>query len=120
MTRILACVHHLFESAGYDVQTVRQESLQGATDGQIYEACCQEGRCLVTLDLDFADVLRFPPQKTGGIVVIRVSRNPSRSLLETMVTQFLQTVRQMSVYKQLWIVEIGRIRIHQAETDAEV
>jgi predicted nuclease of predicted toxin-antitoxin system len=41
----------LFRDAGHDVQTVLQESLSGATDRQIYDACRRERRCLVTLDL---------------------------------------------------------------------
>jgi predicted nuclease of predicted toxin-antitoxin system len=77
-----------FENAGYDVHTVYQESLQGSSDRHLYEICCQEQRCLVTLDLDFADVTRFPPGQTGGIVVIRVPRNPTISLLETLIKQF--------------------------------
>jgi predicted nuclease of predicted toxin-antitoxin system len=108
---------YIFQAAGHEVHTVRQESLQGAIDQQIFEICCQEERCLITLDLDFSDVVRFPPQKTGGIVVIRVPRNPSLSLLENLVKQFLQALEKMSVEKQLWIVEVGRIRIHQTEDD---
>ena len=57
----------IFELFSYDVQTVRAEALQGAPDQMRYEICCQEQRCLVTLDLDFADVIRFPPQQTGEL-----------------------------------------------------
>jgi predicted nuclease of predicted toxin-antitoxin system len=103
----------VFELFGYDVQTVRAEALQGAPDQILYEICCQEQRCLVTLDLDFADVIRFPPQKTGGIVVIRVPKNPSLSLLEKMVQQLLQKTIELSPESNLWIVEAERIRIHQ-------
>jgi predicted nuclease of predicted toxin-antitoxin system len=103
----------VFELFGYDVQTVRAEALQGAPDQILYEICCQEQRCLVTLDLDFADVIRFPPQKTGGIVVIRVPKNPSLSLLEKMVRQLLQKTIELSPESNLWIVEAERIRIHQ-------
>ncbi len=110
---------HIFESAGHDVHTVHQEVMQGSSDQRLYEVCCREQRCLITLDLDFADVTRFPPQQAGGIVVIRVPRNPSISLLETLIRQFLQTVEQMSVSQKLWIVEVGRIRIHQTDGDEE-
>jgi predicted nuclease of predicted toxin-antitoxin system len=110
---------HLFKEAGHDIHTVLQENLQGAADRHLYQLCCDEQRCLVTLDLDFTDVLRFPPQQTNGIVVIRVPRNPSLALLETLVTQLLQTLDQMSVQKRLWIVEVGRIRIHQSDIDDE-
>jgi predicted nuclease of predicted toxin-antitoxin system len=104
---------HVFRDAGHNVQTVREESLEGATDQRLYQVCCEEQRCLITLDLDFADVIRFPPQETGGIVVIRVPRNPTLALLERLVRQFLESLNRMSVEKKLWIVEVGRIRVHQ-------
>jgi predicted nuclease of predicted toxin-antitoxin system len=110
---------HVFKGAGHDVQTVREESLQGASDECLFEVCCTEQRCLVTLDLDFADVTRFPPEKTGGIAVIRVPRNPSLPLLERLVRQFLQLVEQISAEKKLWIVEVGRVRVHQTDSGEE-
>ena len=105
----------IFRVAGHDIQTVRSQKLQGCFDQNLYEVCCKEQRCLVTLDLDFADVTRFPPTSASGIVVIRIPRNPSFALLEQLVRQFLQVLTQMPVEKKLWIVEVGRIRIHQSE-----
>ncbi|MEE8392501.1 MAG: DUF5615 family PIN-like protein [Anaerolineae bacterium] len=107
---------HLFRSMGHNVQTVRDEGLQGCSDQHLYKVCCIEKRCMITLDLDFADVTRFSPTDANGIVVIRVPRNPSPALLEQLVSQFLQALAQMSVEKSLWIVEVGRIRVHQSET----
>ena len=89
-------------------------------DQNLYEVCCKEHRCLVTLDLDFADVTRFPPSSASGIVVIRIPRNPSFALLEQLVRQFLQVLTQMPVEKKLWIVEVGRIRVHQLEVEEEL
>ncbi len=107
----------LFRSAGHDVQTIREQKLQGCSDSHLYNVCRAEQRCLVTLDLDFGDVTRFPPNKAEGIAVIRVPRNPSITLLEQLMRQFLQSLTRMSIEKNLWIVEIGRIRIHQSETE---
>jgi predicted nuclease of predicted toxin-antitoxin system len=71
---------HIFETSGHDAQTVRQEALQGSSDTKLFDVCVREQRCLVTLDLDFADVTRFRSVRTAGIVVIRAPRNPSLSL----------------------------------------
>jgi predicted nuclease of predicted toxin-antitoxin system len=109
----------LLHAAGHDVQTVRDQGLQGYSDQHLYEVCFTERRCLVTLDLDFADITRFSPAQTSGIVVIRVPQNPSLPLLEQIVRQFLQALAQVPVEKRLWIVEIGRIRIHQLEIEEE-
>jgi predicted nuclease of predicted toxin-antitoxin system len=108
---------HLFQEQGYDVQTVQMEGLQGSPDTHLFEVCREEQRCLVTLDLDFSDVVRFPPSQTSGIVVIRVPRNPSLALLERMVRQFLQALTHTPVERHLWIVELTRIRIHEPECD---
>lgn len=107
----------LLQKAGHDVQTVRGEELQGSSDQELYKVCCSEKRCLVTLDLDFSNVTRFPPDSAHGIVVIRVPRNPSIDLLKQLVRQLIESVNQMSVEKKLWIVEVGRIRVHQSEID---
>ena len=62
--------------------------------------CAVQNSVAWSLDLDFADVTRFPPEKTGGIAVIRVPRNPTLPLLERLVRQFLHLVEQMSVEKK--------------------
>ena len=107
----------LFRTAGYDVQTVRDEGLSGSPDQSIYDQCCREQRCLVTLDLDFADVTRFPPKQASGIAVIRVPKNPSLTLLESLIRHFLHFLQTTSVHQQLWIIEVGRIRVHQSDID---
>ena len=71
----------LFAAAGHDVQSVAAEGLSGAADPEVYQVSRREGRCLVTLDLDFADVTRFPPGQGPGIVVIRLPKNPTPALL---------------------------------------
>jgi predicted nuclease of predicted toxin-antitoxin system len=109
----------VFAEFGHDVETVFQEGLSGATDHDLYRVCVDEGRCLVTLDLDFADITRFPPHEVGGIVVIRCPRNPSLALLERLVRSFLAAIDRptdlgdLSPAGRLWIVEPDRIRIHQ-------
>lgn len=110
----------LFQSSGHDVCTAREEGLSGATDEQIFVTCSSEARCLVTLDRDFCDITRFPPDGTAGIVVIRVPRNPSLRLLESLIEQLFRVLAESTVARQLWVVEPGRVRIHQpGETEAD-
>jgi predicted nuclease of predicted toxin-antitoxin system len=47
----------ILEAAGHDACTVARQSLNGADDRQLIEACRAEGRALVTLDIDFANPL---------------------------------------------------------------
>ena len=105
----------IFHSFGHEVHTVRSQGLQGSSDQKLFEICSSENLCLVTLDLDFSDVLRFEPQKSGGIVVIRVPRNPSLEVLVMLIKQFLEYLKENTLQNNLWIIEMGRIRMHQSE-----
>jgi predicted nuclease of predicted toxin-antitoxin system len=105
-----------FGASGHDVVTVEAEHLSGCSDQKLYEVCIREGRCLVSLDLDFSDVIRFPPRATAGVVVIRLPRNPTLAVIERTIREFLSALGDVSLNQQLWIVEPGRIRIHQDES----
>ena len=108
----------LFMDAAHDANTVvDQKGLKGCTDGELYDHCRIEKRCLVTLDLDFSDVLRFPPRQTYGVMVIRLPKKPDRALLRDLLENVLKKVVEHPLQSHLWIVEPGRIRIHQAEDD---
>jgi predicted nuclease of predicted toxin-antitoxin system len=109
----------LFREAGHDADTVREEGLAGCSDHDLFQACRQHSRSLVTLDLDFADVVRFPPHLTAGIAVIRLPKNPSLPLLERLISELLKTVTLESFEGRLWIVEVGRIRVHDATAEGE-
>lgn len=108
----------LFPKAGHDVETVFQEGLSGARDEIVFETCIREKRCLLTLDLDFADIVRFPPHRAHGIAVLRLPNNVSLSLMERFVGDLLSMLDVESITGRLWIVEPGRIRVHE-DTNAE-
>ncbi len=65
---------------GHDVTTVVEESLEGAEDAAVAEACRSEGRCLITADLDFAQILDFPPERYLGLIVLRHPRPTIRGM----------------------------------------
>ncbi len=60
------------------------EKLQGASDDDIFAVCCNESRVLVTLDHDFGQVLRYPPERSAGIVILepgsQLTPNTARSI----------------------------------------
>ncbi len=64
----------LFTVAGHDAVTVYQQSLGGAPDERIVEVCKDEDRILVTADLDLSDILRYPPSRAPGYMVLRSPR----------------------------------------------
>lgn len=110
------CVDILITS-GHDVATVAGQHMSGAADQDLIQVCHAESRCLVTLDLDFANPLRFKPANYSGIAVIRLSGRASYAELLTAVTTFAIALETESIDHQLWIVEIGRIRVYRPGDD---
>jgi predicted nuclease of predicted toxin-antitoxin system len=110
-------IRQVFLDAGHDVQTVRDEQLQGRSDEVIYEVCRLERRCLVTLDPDFSNVLRFPPEPTAGIAVLRPTHGVSLDVLGMLARELVVMLASQSIEGQVWIVEPGRIRIHQSSSE---
>ena len=109
----------LLKSKSFDFHTVREESLEGCDDVRLFEVCCEEKRCLLTLDLDFADPFRFPPEKCGGIVVFRPPEPITPMILENMASRLLTALSSDPISGKLWIVEPNRIRIHLSREENE-
>lgn len=52
----------LLSSAGHDAVTVIQQHMGGQPDSNVAAICRREGRVIVTLDQDFADIRSYPPR----------------------------------------------------------
>ena len=70
---------------GHDVDTVSSEGLAGSDDDTIYATCRAVRRVLITLDLDFSNPFRFPPDDTEGIIVVRPPRPILPAIRATLV-----------------------------------
>ncbi|MBL8693227.1 MAG: DUF5615 family PIN-like protein [Planctomycetes bacterium] len=99
-----------FRDRGHDVETVFSEHLSGSADDRLLAECRSESRTLLTLDLDFANPRRFPPQLSSGIVVFRPNRT-SLSAMRTLLESSWPAMEQQNLSGRLWIVESTRIRL---------
>ncbi len=105
------------EHEGHQVSTAAEESLTGATDSVIAETCRRLDCCLITADLDFSQILEFPPEDYPGLIVLRHPR-PTLAGMSRLVQQVVAALAQDSPRGRLWIVEPGRIRIHLVPTES--
>ena len=109
---------HVLDAAGHDACTVAAQKLTAADDRHLIEICRLEGRALVTLDVDFANPLVCPPADYAGIAVIRLPKRPTAADLQAGLETLVRALNVESLAGRLWIVERGRVRIHQgAEGD---
>jgi predicted nuclease of predicted toxin-antitoxin system len=103
----------LLKSAGFDVATVAEQNLRSTPDADLARICTAEGRCLVTLDKDFSDPLRYPPKEHAGLVVVRLPGRFQLSLLERALALVVKAAERRDVRGRLWIAEMDRVREYQ-------
>ena len=83
----------LLRGLGHDVMTVYDQGLQSCTDPEVLAACQDEGKVLLSLDLDFSNILVLPTGTVcrahrassaqawseGGLEPLAARRAPSRN-----------------------------------------
>lgn len=69
----------------------------------------------MTLDLDFANPLRFDPKKYPGIAVLRLPAKPAAEDLLNALRTLIGGLRKSEITGRLWIVQIGTLREYQQD-----
>ena len=100
----------VLRDAGFDVINVHEAGLQGKRDDKVFEYAQSENRLLITCDMDFSNILKFPPSKNHGILVVRV---PDSEPIDVFNREVLNAVRGVgeNLIHHLAIVEIGKVRL---------
>jgi predicted nuclease of predicted toxin-antitoxin system len=99
-------------SLGHDACAVVEIGLSGATDEEIRHFANREGRVLVTLDADFANVIRFPPEGTPGVVRLRI-HPPTEERIRRSILRALELLQNMDLAGCLAIVDGKKIRVRR-------
>ena len=102
----------LLRERGHDALTVFDQGHRGRSDRDIANLSQSEGRILISLDLDFSNILMFPPEKYPGLIVLRL-RKKSRSAVRRIVTRVIDHLDKEPLAGRLWVVDEHRIRIHR-------
>jgi len=95
--------------AGFDAETIWDEELSGADDLVVAGTSRNEGRILLTLDLDFANIRAYPPREHPGIIVLRLKHQDKLTII-TYVRRLMAALARRSPVGELWIVEGKRVR----------
>ena len=83
-------------------------------DPGVAQVCQSEGRILISLDTDFADVRTYPPREYPGILVLRLKRQDKLEILKAFA-RALRIFPLEPISGRLWIVEEERVRIRGGE-----
>ena len=97
------------QQEGHDVADVAEQGLEGEVDPTILNVATDEGRVLMTFDLDFADIREYPPGSHAGIVVFRLHDQRWR-ILRGPVNRLLAEGTLEKLQNGLAVVDESRVR----------
>jgi predicted nuclease of predicted toxin-antitoxin system len=101
----------VFTRFGHEAEFARDIGMASASDTEIAAHALKTGAVLLTRDLDFADVRRYPPERFVGLVVLRLPENAVATEIARVIERFLsEPLFVSSLPGHLAIVEIQRAR----------
>jgi predicted nuclease of predicted toxin-antitoxin system len=98
---------------GHDAHTVHSEGLRGCDDATLVAICASEDRTLITFDTDFADIRKYPPGVTAGIILLRLS-SQSRPHVLSIISRVVTHLDVQRLAGRLWVVSDSDIRIRES------
>ena len=99
-------------SQGHDAFTILEVGLSGASDEQVRLFAVKNGRVLITLDADFANVMRFPPAGTSGVVRLKI-HPPTEDRIREALRRALLLLLNVDLTDRLAVVNEKKIRIRR-------
>jgi len=103
-------VRKSLEALGHDVADAHSSKLKGKSDARVLDLAKKEKRLLITLDLDFSNIISYSPKTHPGIIVVRL-HSPNRKKIIAAIEQFVKTINAAEIAKALIILEDTEYRI---------
>jgi len=96
---------------GHQVEFARDIGMANARDEEIAARARETQAALVTRDMDFADIRRYPPEQHAGIVVLRLPDDAIASQIVNVLERFASNSRfTEQLPGRLAIVDDNRVR----------
>jgi predicted nuclease of predicted toxin-antitoxin system len=95
---------------GYDVVTAQALGLSGVDDDAIIETAISLNRALITRDIDFSNILLYPPAHYLGIVVLKMTPETMHAVHQ-MLTQALTQTQDLT--GALLVIDKNKFRIRR-------
>ena len=101
----------ILKTKGFDVLDVRDCGLRGKSDEEIFKFAQKEKAIILTGDMGFGNLLRFPLGNHFGIVIAHFPNEVSVSELNNQIIKAFNNLTETDFKSNLIILEPGRIRI---------
>lgn len=105
-----AALADYLRALGFDAAKVDEEGLSGAVDADVLAAAAREERVLLTFDVGFADIRRYPLGSHAGIVVFRLRDQRWQVLQQGLKRLLANPAKWQALSRGLAIVDDARVR----------
>jgi predicted nuclease of predicted toxin-antitoxin system len=97
-------------TAGHNVLDVKEQRWQGVADEVILRRARQTGRVIVSEDLDFGNLRRYPLTGHPGAILLHLADMRPREVAERLLT-FLSGVRSQTLRGAVVFLEEGQVQV---------
>ena len=98
---------------GYEALDARDTGLRGKSDEEVFKFAQKERAVLLTGDLGFGNILRFPIGKHQGIVIVHFPNEVSVSELNNQIIKAFDSITDSDLKGNLLILEPGKMRLRK-------
>lgn len=109
---IAPSVSRALRDAGHDVIEVRR-NYPSVPDRKVIEIAKQEGRIIVTHDVDFGNVLEYPVETHSGVILLRYQNQTPAVVSKALIGLFL--VQDENFFKDALVIlnerQVRRYRV---------
>ncbi len=99
---------------GHDVFSVIEHGEVGISDEEIFRMAVRENRVIVTMDKHFSNMLRFPSEQCGGIIVVRLYKIRVDKTTRLFFV-FFDQLHEAQIERNLIIITRKKLRIRRPD-----
>lgn len=105
-------VRDRFVREGYDALTVHDQCASGIADPDLVRLCTSEGRTLVTMDKELANVVMYPPGSHAGVILLRIMSPTPEHELALVVPRLLANLKVNDCRGATWVATTRGVHIY--------
>lgn len=100
----------LLREQGHEVLTLKDLGHAASPDEIVLQLAQKETATIVTCDREFGNILLYPPEQYGGIVVLKITPS-NQSQIHRLFLNFLEKESSHSVRGKLVVVDSHHVRV---------
>ena len=102
----------LLRDLDHDVLDAKEQRWFGYADEKLLRIAARQRRIILTIDQDFGNILRFPPIRHQGVLLVQL-RSPHPHNVNRILSDFLKHKSQSFFRRRLIVLNEWQVRIRE-------